>query len=235
MVLGIVWGKGQPSTQVLKFLIYSKMNMRSASQLLDSLIKESFPEFISPVGRSFTLSRRTARWKRLRMDALYECLAVQFSIFSESQIAINIDCVVHYFEECPIPPGVFGISFNVMDRLTDNVLDAVFKYVGGLNWLEFDSAHAPAQVAECLSVLSASVRQNFEDAATQIANDAFRRNTYEYCMSLDRSSAISYEQIHEALSKYGAPHPIRGLNYSVGKAAHQLHAWLSGEKNWTQF
>lgn len=210
------------------------MNIRSASKLFDSLIPECFPGFVLPVGTSFKLSGRIARWTRRRMDGLYECLVVQFGTLSEVETAIAIDCVVHYFEECPVMPGVFGILFNVTDEADDDAMEVVGPHLGGLNWLVFDSSDLRKEMSQCLSTLSSGVRQHFENAVSQLAADPFRRKAYEYCMSLDRSADTDYEQILEVLATYGKPMPIRGLDYTVGKAAHQLHAWLAGVKHWAQ-
>ncbi|MGV3659419.1 MAG: hypothetical protein ACO1TE_04520 [Prosthecobacter sp.] len=210
------------------------MNVRSASALFDSLIAESFPEFISAANGSRMLSRRTACWKYRRADGLYECLSVQFGTLSDEETAININGITHYFEECPDPSGVFGWSFNVMDELEKDASEVVFRHLGGLNWLHFNSANVRKELSECLSILAFGARQMFENAATQLAADAFRKRAYEYCMSLERSANVGYEQLHEALAKYGEPLPIRGLNYTAVKAAHQVHAWLTGEKNWSQ-
>lgn len=210
------------------------MNIRSASKLFESLIPECFPGFVLPTDTSFKLNGRTARWTRRRIDGLYECLVVQFGTPSEAETAVTVDCVVHYFEECPVMPGVFGILFNVIDEADDDAMKIVGARVGGLNWLVFDSSNARKEMSECLSALSSSVRQPFENAASQLNSDPFRRRAYEYCMSLDQSADVGYEQIHESLTAYGEPLSIRGLNYTVGKAAHQLHAWFTGVKHWAQ-
>lgn len=206
------------------------MNKKMAFQIFGGFVKKHLMDF----SLSET-SGRFAWWTRERSPSgAFESIRVQAGTCDDAQVAFNISFVLHFFKECPVPPGVFGASLNLLELLNANTKESVAqRYLGGLNWLHFESANLKDDLESFFELVSDDVRNNFNVLATEIEDDPFRKRSFEHCLSL-QGTEPTHDSILSAVSKFGEPRMVRGLGYSASKAARQIEHWLKGTKNWTE-
>ena len=206
------------------------MNKKKVIQTISQVVCHHFPNL-----HVFESNGRMLRWSGgCENGSLHETMLVQLGSCNETEVALNVSFIVHYFKECPMPPGVFGGSLNLVELLYgENNLNEIQSRLGGLNWLYFHSSDLQKELEELFAAVAATLKKNIAVLASELEADPFRKSAYEYALSV-KQSPPAFECVLATVSEFGQPEIFRDILYTASKAAHQIDRWLRGAKKWSE-
>lgn len=205
------------------------MNKKTVSGIITQVVNHHFPNL-----HVMTSSGRILRWSgRCEIGSLHQAMQVQIGSCDEVEVALSLRFAVHYFQECPLPPGVFGGELDLFELLNGENLNELRLRLGGLNWLIYNSPDMQKELEALFAATAVTMKKNITALASELLADPFRRSAHEYALSV-KQSAPSFDCVLAEVSKFGRPAYFRGLSYTANKAAHQIHRWLLGEKRWSE-
>ena len=206
------------------------MTNRDVFQIVGKLVRDHLIDFshLNIVGNIASMRTGEAPGR------LFECIKVRIGTCDAREVALDITFITHYFEECPDPPGVFGTSWVLTggQLSAETMISAVGPYFAGLNWLVFKTSKLETNLSKLFSSVCREVREKLDEMTSVLADDPFRTRAHAFCLSL-KGSMPDYESILAAISGFGAPRPLHGIEYSAAKAARQMEYWLKGSQHWS--